>query len=107
MTIYGRCMSRQEARELKRTMELRDNGSGLVPVFDSPRYVEERLRKMSKDQLRNYFRRIGVRNPYEIVLFEISESIDEMVGPIPQTNGLIEYKIPEGTRVKVYSTIKL
>ena len=107
MARYGRCMSKQEARELRRTMELYDHGSGLVPVFDSQRTVEERLRNMKKDQLKNYFRRIGVRSPQVVVFFEVPNSIDGIVGPIPQTNGLREYKIPEGTRVNVYDSIRL
>lgn len=105
MVHYGRCMSKQEARELKRTMRLYDHGNGLVPVFDSPKNIEDRLRSMSKDRLRNYFRNIGIRNPQTVVFFE-ADSIDGVIGPIPQTNGLREYKIPEGTKVNIYDLIR-
>lgn len=106
MARYGRRMSKQDAEELKRTMKLYDHWSGLVPVFDSPRSVENMLRYMSKDQLRNYFKRIGVRNPEMIVFFE-ADSASEIIGPIPQKNGLREYKLPEGTRVNVFDSIRL
>ena len=106
MARYGRCMSKQEAKELKRTMELHDSAGNLIPVFDSPKSIESRLRSMSMDQLRNYFRRIGVRNPQTVVFFDISGN-KGIVGPIPQSNGLREYKIPEGTKVNEYNLIKI
>lgn len=107
MSRYGRCMSKQEAKKLRRTSELYDHGSGLVPVFDSPKTVEDGLKGMNKDQLRNYFRRIGVRSPQTVVFFEVNDSIDGIIGPIPQKNGLREYKIPEGTKVDVYGSVRL
>jgi hypothetical protein len=106
MARYGRCMSKQEAKELKRTMELHDKES-LIPVFDSPKTIENKIREMSMDQLRNYFRRIGVRSPQIVAFFDINENINGIVGPIPQTNGLKEYKIPEGTRVSQYSLVRI
>ena len=56
MTRYGRCMSKKEARELCKTKVLRDHGAGLVPVFYSPKHIEDRLKSMSKDRLATYFR---------------------------------------------------
>jgi len=106
MVRYGRCMSKQEAKNLKKTGKLEDSEGSLIPVFDSRRALEDRLRKMSGDQLKNYFRSIGVRNPQMVAFFDISEN-ERIVGPIPQTNGLREYKIPQGTRVNEYSLIKI
>jgi len=106
MVRYGRCMSKQRAKKLKKTGILEDSGGGLIPVFDSHKALEDRLRRMSGDQLRNYFKSIGVRNPQMVAFFDISEN-KGMVGPIPQTNGLREYKIPQGTRVDEYSSIRI
>jgi len=106
MTKFGRCMSKTDAKKLKDTSRLVDEGTGLVPVFGSPTYVEKRLSGMNDNQLRNYFRSIGVRSPETLVFFEVN-SIDSIVGPIPQRNGLFEYKLPNGTPVEVYSTRRL
>lgn len=101
---YGRCMSKEDARGLKRTGILMDHGSGSVPVFDSPGYVEKRIMGMGRDRLKNYFRDIGVRDANTVVFFETNLR-DGIVGPIGQKNGLREYKIPAGTRVNVYGLI--
>jgi len=93
------------SKELE-TRKLDYSDDGLIPVFDSPRALEDRLRKMNKDQLRTYFRRIGVRTPQMVAFFDISKD-GEIIGPIPQTNGLNEYKIPQGTRVNEYSLIRI
>ena len=108
MVRYGRCMSKQSAKGLLETGVLVDDGpSSLVPVFDCPRVVEERLNSMSNDSIRNYFRHIGVRHADTVVLFSIDSHVDGIVGPIPQTNGLAEYKIPAGTPVEVYRRIRV
>jgi uncharacterized protein YprB with RNaseH-like and TPR domain len=105
---YGRAMSKDEWKRLKKTKILSDHGNGLVPVFDNPEYIEEKLKKMSKDKLENYFRTIGVRNCDVIVFFDIETDGLKIVGPVPQTNGLREYKIPEGAQIKeIYKVIKL
>jgi hypothetical protein len=101
---YGRCMSKNEMRQLQRTGELDEGSGGLVPVFDSPRHVEEQMSGMSKDGLRRQFREIGVRNPYAVAFFETDASA---VGPIPQRNGLREFKLPSATPVRVYGLRKL
>src|SRR3989344_6096238 len=107
MTKYGRCMSKQEAKKLKKTMELYEQDKDLIPVFDSPRTIEDKLRNMNNDSLKNYFRRIGVRNPQTIVFFDINDSINGIIGPIPQTNRLREYKVPKGTNIDSYDLIRL
>lgn len=106
MVRYGRCMSKQESKELKKTRKLHDSSGNLIPVFDSPRSIENKLRGMSMDQLKNHFRKIGVRNAQIVAFFDVSENRG-IVGPIPQKNGLREYKIPEGTRVNEYSLMKI
>ncbi len=105
MARYGRCMSRQEAKELRRIQRLYSRTGGLVPVFDCSRSAEAILRTMSNDRLREYFMTIGVRSPQTIVFFEVDGLID--VGPIPQKNGLREYKIPAGTSINVCNSIRL
>ena len=106
MARYGRCMSKQEAKDLKKTMKLQDCIGNLIPVFDSSKAVESRLKNMDVDRLKNYFRMIGVRNPSIVAFFDIPNS-GMIVGPIPQKNGLREYKIPEGTRINGCDLIKL
>ncbi len=96
-------MSKEEYKEVIRTGQLQ--GSSFVPVFDSPEYVENKLRSMTKDRLKNYFRSIGVRSPDVIAFFDIA--CTDIIGPIPQKNGLREYKVAEGTKVNVYSSIRL
>lgn len=102
----GRCMSKRELRRLRREMELYDDGSGYVPVFDCPRHVEEKLRGMRRGDLRDYFRRIGVRCADVVVFFEVADSV-ELLKSSWQKNGLQEYKVPEGTKVEIYDLIRL
>jgi len=106
MAHYVRCMSKEEANELKRTGKLCQCQEHLVPVFDSPDFVERRIKGMCSCQLKNYFERIGVRSPQVIAFFEVTNSRN-VIGPIPQKNGLIEYKISEGTRVSPYDFIRI
>ena len=99
-------MSKQEAKTLKKTGKLEDIGNDLIPIFDNTRIVEDKLRRMDGDKLRNYFRSIGVRNPQVVAFFEIYNE-KEIVGPIPQKNGLREYKAHSGTRINEYSSIRV
>jgi hypothetical protein len=101
--IFGRGMSKKEAKELEQTLVL--GGEGLVPVFDA--YNErEKLERMSKDKIKNKLRSIGVSCPQRIVYFEIPRE-DAVVGPVRQTNGFREYKFPAGTRVEPLDTLRL
>ncbi|MCH7568091.1 MAG: hypothetical protein IIA87_01600 [Nanoarchaeota archaeon] len=95
-------MSKEEAKRMKRTGVLGDPSGDLVPVFDSPGSVEQRIYGMGKEALRNMFRGLGVRDPYSVAFFETGEPA---VGPIPQrAGGLREYKLEPGTPIRVCST---
>ena len=94
---FGRCLSKEEAGEIRQNHAL-VGASGLVPVFDCPTTIKDRLAIMNRDRRRGIFRSIGVRDPKTIILFEIEE--DQAIGPIPQKNGLMEYKVPSGTPVQ-------
>ena len=105
--IYGRAMSKREAKELKKTHKLRDSHDGeYIPVFDSPKYILNKIHQMNNDKIKGFFRQIGIRKLKRIVLFDVPQT-DNIIGPIPQTNGLREYKIPAGTLVEVIETINL
>ena len=95
-------MSKEEARILRTTDMLSDHGTGLVPVFDAPPYLQERLGGYRGRALHDIFRQLGVRDPHTLAFFEIPSDTVGIVGPIPQranSLGLDEYKIPEGTPV--------
>ena len=104
---YGRCMSKKDALNLKKSGILLDSDSGYVSVFDCPRFIEKKLEKMGGSEIKNYFRFIGVRCTERVVLFDVNISTDKIVGPIAQRNGLREYKIPEGTKVMYYKEFNL
>jgi hypothetical protein len=97
---YGRIMNRSEAKFLlsKKTLSRStDRSSGaLVGVFDSPPSLRRKLVVMPEDERKNYFGEIGARGT-SIVFFETT--LKPSVGPIPQSNGLKEYKFPRGIRI--------
>ncbi len=103
--IYGRCVGKDEARELKRAGALQDEQGGLVPTFGLTNGLVKKLDSGNGDSIRGMFRGIGVKNPYTIVLFETPYS--PAVGPIPQSNGMQEYKFNSGTPVTITSTLRL
>lgn len=105
MKRFARCMGKDEFKETKRNGIINDHGRGEVPVFDYPEHVEKRILGMGKKKLREYFRGIGVRETYAIMVFGIDEKLAEE--NLWQKNGLKEYLIPEGTEVEIEYWIKL
>ena len=105
---YGRCMSRKDYRALEKTGLLHDDGGQVVPVFDAPDNVVARLSSWDECGRRNYFRRIGVRSPEVVAFFrvDIADLEGRIVGPIPQSNGLLEYKLPTGIRVEAVGYLR-
>ena len=69
-----------------------------TPVFDASSSVIRRLDSMSIDRRATYFREIGVRSTDNIVYFKTD--LIPVVGPVPQSNGLREYKFPKGIPVE-------
>jgi hypothetical protein len=103
---YGRCLSKQEAKDLRKNGQLNDSDNSLIPIFNAPEYIQKKLNGMKRDQLKNYFRRIGVRQADTVIFFGMEPNLIE-VGPVPQKNGLNEYKVPSGTPVSTLYQIKL
>ncbi len=104
--LFGRCLSKKGAKQLERTGVL-DAEEPLVPVFDATQVVSK-LKRMNNDRIKGLFKKIGVRSAQVIEYFTLS-SLENVgiVGPIPQTNGLMEYKIPSGTSVNVMYKTRL
>lgn len=100
---YGRAMSKSEMKITKAKKALtgspkREEGD-LIGVFDCPPEVLGKLKSMDDDQRKTFFGRIGVSGATKIIFFETK--LKPKVGPIPQTNGLIEYKFPKGTPIEL------
>jgi len=103
--VYGRCVSKQEGKQIRRGGSLTDDRGGLVPAFSCHPAMLRRIANMGRDGLRSLFRGIGVASPYELVLFEAPSP---SVGPIPQRSGGIdEYKFPSGTEVDYQGSVRL
>lgn len=94
----GRCMSKEEFKELKETGTLGYEDE-LVPVFNSTNYTDKLLSRLNRGrEIGNYFRRIGVRKPDVVAIMEIPNKAIE--GP-NQTNGLKEFLVPKGTPAEI------
>jgi len=94
---YGRIMSAREFGKMKATGQLSSRQEP-TPVFDCPQKVRAKLQLMSKDDIGNFFRAIGVRSVDKLVIFQTR--LKPVVGPVPQSNGLLEYKFPRNTPVE-------
>jgi len=95
---YGRLMSIREYRNMKKTNRL-SSRQDPTPVFDSPNKLRARLLAMSSDDRRMFFRAIGVRSQHKLVFFKTR--LKPVVGPVPQSNGLIEFKLPKGIDIEI------
>ena len=95
---YGRMMS---TREYKKTLTngILSSSKDPTPVFDCPPSVKTKIFALSLDQRQNFFRAIGVRSADKMVIFQTPWI--PPVGPVPQSNGLREYKFPKGTPIEV------
>ena len=100
---YGRAMSPKEekitiAKEKLSGSPKRQEGD-LIGVFDSPPAVKRKIESMSKDQKKIFFGSIGVVGATNVLFFQTK--LIPKVGPVPQSNGLIEYKFPKETPVEI------
>ena len=98
-------MGKDEAKALKREGALEDTNGQMIPTFGFTNKVYQILTQMSGDATRRFFRGIGVRNPDEVVIFETDAM--PAVGPIPQRNGLYEYKFNPGTPVLIRDRLRI
>ena len=101
---YGRAMSKAEYENTLNTGHL-SCGKDPTPVFDAPPAVVERLSRMSRDQLKNFFAVIGVVGAVHLVLFRTRRKPINYGRPIPQSNGLREYKFPRGMRIQIVARV--
>ena len=96
--LYGRVMSKKEFAKMQAARQLSSRQQP-TPVFDSPLKVRERILSMSRDERALFFRKIGVRSIDRIVFFQTP--LKPVVGPVPQKNGLLEYKFPRGIPIEL------
>ncbi len=97
---YGRYMYKKEKRAFERTGFMaggpRRTRENLVACFGAPKHWRERLNAMSPDQVKTFFWQIRARGGY---LVYFTTNVKPVVGPVPQSNGLQEYKFPGGIQV--------
>ena len=72
-----------------------------TPVFDAPRSVIAKIKAMSKDQMKTFSGQIGVVGGINVVFFQTRLKPVNHDNPIPQSNGLREYKFPKGIEVEI------
>lgn len=97
---YGRMMAPPEYRKTfveKRLCSSKDP----TPVFDAPRSVIAKIKAMSKDQMKNFFRQIGVVGGVKVVFFQTRLKPINHDNPVPQSNGLREYKFPKNVGIEI------
>jgi hypothetical protein len=101
--MYGRAMSKEEARKTISNSQLtgspKRREEDLIGVFFCTPSVVNRMDSMSDDERKNLFSKIGVVGGVKIIYFKTR--LKPVAGPIPQSNGLIEYKFPKGTHIKI------
>lgn len=98
--LYGRAMN---VREFKKTIKEKQLSSPKepTPVFDCSPTLIRRLESMPLDTRKNFFGRIGVVGGIKIVFFKTRLKPINWNRPIPQRNGLREYKFPKRTPVEI------
>lgn len=97
---YGRAMA---SHEYKKTVSKKKLSSPKdpTPVFDAPRSVIAKIKSMSKDQMKTFFSQIGVVGGMNVVFFQTRLKPVNHDHPIPQSNGLREYKFPKAIEVEI------
>lgn len=99
---YGRAVNKQEYKETIKMKRL-SSPKNPTPVFDAPISVITDIRKKNEDEIKNFFMKIGIKGVYDIVYFETD--LKPVVGPVPQTNGLHEFKFPKGISIHILETV--
>ncbi|MBW3020744.1 hypothetical protein KY334_05585 [Candidatus Woesearchaeota archaeon] len=97
---YGRASSIPEYKKCISTSRLA-SGKDPTPVFDCPDSELHKIKSMSPDERRTFFASIGVEGRIKVVFFRTNL---KPVNPIPITNsnGLREYKFPQGTEIEIF-----
>ena len=97
---YGGAMTSHEYKKTLANNEL-ISSKDPTPVFDAPRSVIAKIKSMSKDQMKTFFGQIGVVGGMNVVFFHTRLKPINHDNPIPQSNGLREYKFPRGIEVEI------
>lgn len=97
---YGRAMSSREFRETI-TLKCLHSEKDPTPVFDAPVSVIRKVQSFSRDEIRTFFAQIGVEGAKHVVFFRTRLKPINSGRPIPQSNGLREYKFPVGIDVEL------
>ncbi|MBU0461342.1 MAG: hypothetical protein KJ574_02015 [Nanoarchaeota archaeon] len=98
--MYGRAMSLGEYKKTVKT-DCLSSKKDPVPVFDSPVAVTNKVLRMSSDERKDFFGKIGVEGGFKLVFFETRQKPVNADNPIPQSNGLREYKFPAGMPIQI------
>lgn len=99
---YGRAMSLKEFKETEKNNCL-SSPKDPTPVFDAPASTMNKLLSMTKDERKNFFSSIGVVGGTIIVFFQTRLKPINYDRPIPQSNGLKEFKFSKNTSVEIIS----
>lgn len=97
---YGRAMASAEYDKTVATETL-SSSKNPTPVFDATRTVTAQIKAMSRDKRKDFFGKIGVIGGFNVVFFQTKLKPINHDRPIPQTNGLREYKFPRGIKVEI------
>lgn len=97
--VYGRAMNKKEFKETIENKRLSSSKSP-TPVFDAPTKVRDNIINMNRNERKDFFGDIGVEEPSNIIFFQTKlKPMNEK--PIPQSNGLREYKFPKGISIEI------
>jgi hypothetical protein len=100
---YGRAMSPKEEKKTLSKEKLsgsqKRQENELIGVFDSPPAIKKRIESMTKDKRKEFFGSIGVVGATNVVFFQTK--LIPKIGPVPQSNGLNEYKFPKETPIEI------
>lgn len=101
---YGRAMS---ANEFNRTINSKRlvSGKELTPVFDAPSSVVSQLKTMRREEVHDFFAKIGVQMIAKVVIFSTNLKPINHNNPIRQTNGLRAYEFPSEIPIQIEATI--
>lgn len=97
---YGRAMASTEYDKTMATETL-SSSKDPTPVFDATRTVIAQIKAMSRDKRKDFFGQIGVVGGFNVVFFQTKLKPINHDKPIPQTNGLREYKFFRGIKVEI------
>jgi len=97
---YGRACSLKEFKKMSKENSL-SSPKDPTPVFDAPQSTINKILAMSRDDRKNFFSSIGVVGATVIIFFQTRLKPVNFKNPIPQSNGLKEFKFPKNTPIEI------